>query len=106
MPGEKTKRDIDEQHAAIFAAFSDPTRLRLVKLLAHQDTPGALCVNALADILGVSQSAVSQHLRILKNLGLVTGERQGYRIHYVIDHEALAHCHDVIHAALSPDKVD
>ena len=106
MDREISKRELDEKHAAVFAAFSDPTRLRLVKLLAHQDTQGALCVNALAEILGVSQSAVSQHLRILKNLGLVNGERQGYRIHYVINHDALAHCHDVIHAALLADKPD
>ena len=94
----------DEEQAAIFAAFSDPTRLKLVHLLAHQEVPGAMCVNALADALGVTQSAVSQHLRILKNIGLVTGERRGYRIHYSVNYDALKHCHDIVLSALSMEK--
>ena len=106
MDPEQANQDINEEHAAIFAAFSDPTRLRLVKLLAHQETPGAMCVNALASTLGVSQSAVSQHLRILKNIGLVSGERQGYRIHYTINHKALEHCHDIFLSALPTKKAD
>lgn len=95
--------DVNAEHAAVFAAFADPTRLKLVKILAHQEIPGAMCVNALANALGVSQSAVSQHLRILKNIGLVTSQRQGYRIHYAINSEAMEHCHDIILAALSTE---
>lgn len=94
----------DEEQATIFAAFSDPTRLKLVHLLAHQEVPGAMCVNALADALGVSQSAVSQHLRILKNIGLVTGERRGYRIHYSINYDALKSCHDIVLSALTTEE--
>lgn len=94
----------DEEQAIIFAAFSDPTRLKLVHLLAHQEVPGAMCVNALADTLGVTQSAVSQHLRILRNIGLVTGERRGYRIHYSINYDVLKHCHDIVLSALSTEK--
>ncbi len=104
MDSEKVKRDKNEEQAAIFSAFSDPTRLKLIMLLAHQDVPGAMCVNALAANLGVSQSAVSQHLRILKNIGLVSGERKGYRIHYTINHEAMKHCHDLISDILAVDK--
>jgi len=51
-----------EEQVAVFGALADPTRLRLVKLLCRQRTPDALCVNALASLLGVTQSAVSQHL--------------------------------------------
>ena len=70
-------------------ALADPTRLKLVKLLCRQRTPDALCVNALAGLLGVSQSAVSQHLKVLKNIRLVKGVRRGYHIHYSIDRETL-----------------
>ena len=66
MKPDELEKITDEEQAAIFAAFSDPTRLKLVHLLAHQEVPGAMCVNALAGKLGVTQSAVSQHLRILK----------------------------------------
>ena len=50
---------------------------------------GFLCVNALAHRLGVTQSAVSQHLRVLRQVGLVNGERHGAFVHYRLDREAL-----------------
>jgi ArsR family transcriptional regulator len=91
-----------EQLATLFKALSDPTRLKLVKLLnenAPGDCPaeecngrGFLCVNALARRLGVTQSAVSQHLRILKQAGLVRSERRGSFVHYTLDTEGVAHC--------------
>jgi DNA-binding transcriptional ArsR family regulator len=49
-----------------------------------------LCVNALAHRLGVSQSAVSQHLRVLRQARLVQGDRHGYHVHYSLDPERLA----------------
>ena len=76
-----------EQLANTFKALSDPTRMRLIKLL--HDSGGSLCVNALAHRLGVSQSAVSQHLRVLRQVGLVQGERAGYFVHYSLDEDAL-----------------
>lgn len=97
---EKKPKETTEEQVAVLKALADPTRLRLVQLLCHQHTPGSLCVNALAGILGISQSAVSQHLRILKSIGLVKGERRGYRIHYVIDNQAVEHCHEIILAVL------
>ena len=76
-----------EELADIFKALSDPTRLRLVKLLT--DHQGALCVNALARKLRVTQSAVSQHLRVLRQAGLVRGERHGSFVHYSLDQDGL-----------------
>jgi ArsR family transcriptional regulator, arsenate/arsenite/antimonite-responsive transcriptional repressor len=100
---EDLQQDTDEQ-VAYFDALADPTRLRLVKLLRRQRDRNALCVNALAGILGVTQSAVSQHLRILKTIGLVKGERRGYHIHYFINQDALEKCRTLISAALSIEK--
>ncbi len=90
MEIDKAILDDTERQAALYAALSDPTRLRLVWLLSHQPSKAALCVNALAKILGVSQSAISQHLRVLKSVGLVRGERRGFRIHYFINSAGLA----------------
>jgi len=73
-----------------FRALGDETRLQLVALLARQEPGRVLCVGGLAHRLGVTTSAVSQHLRVLKDLGLVHGERRGYRIHYYLDQERLA----------------
>lgn len=97
---EKFQENTDEQ-AAVFSALADPTRLKLVKLLCHQHAPDALCVNALAALLGVTQSAVSQHLRVLRTIGLVKSERRGYHIHYFINHDVLEKCCRLTSAALS-----
>lgn len=63
-----------------WAALGDPTRLAIVECLAEQ--PRA--VGELADALPVSRPAVSQHLKVLKNAGLVTdsvaGTRRIYRL--------------------------
>ena len=92
-----------EEDAALFKALSDPTRLKIVHILCHQPEPQGLCVNALAGLLGITQSAVSQHLRILKNVGLVKGERQGYHVHYGVDFNAIKRFHEI---ALGIQKED
>jgi len=89
-----------EELAEVFKALSDPTRLRLIQLLGKQPAGkrsvqgcngrGFLCVNALAHKLGVTQSAVSQHLRVLRQVGLVRGARQGRFVHYSLDEDGLA----------------
>jgi len=65
----------------LFKALADPTRARI---LVHL-TDGDLCVGALARRLGVTHSAVSQHLRILREAGLVEGDKRGYWVHYSLD---------------------
>ena len=70
-----------EQLAQLFKVLSVPTRVRIVQLLRRE----VLCVGSLSRRLGVSQSAVSQHLRILRNARLVKAERRGYFMHYRLD---------------------
>lgn len=83
---------MDQVHklTRFFRALGDETRLRLVALLAQQEPGSALCVGRLAHELDTTASNVSQHLRVLKDLGLVHKERRGYRIHYFLDEEQLA----------------
>ncbi len=100
MEVKKSIQQNTGEQAAVFTVLSDPTRLRLIKLLCRQRGSRALCVNALASLLGVTQSAVSQHLRILKSIGLVKGERRGYHIHYFINSDALERCRNLVSAAL------
>ena len=95
----KKETSIEEQ-AALFSVLADPTRLKLLRLLSKQRKPDALCVNALAYHLGVTQPAVSQHLKVLKNTGLVKGEKRGYRVHYFVNREALDRAQELISAAL------
>ncbi|MBU2629504.1 MAG: metalloregulator ArsR/SmtB family transcription factor [Proteobacteria bacterium] len=88
----------------IFKLLSDPTRLKIIKLIGKGSSEitlddcqpntctgkgGPLCVNALVNKLEVTQSAVSQHLRVLRQAGIVRGERKGSFIHYSINQEIL-----------------
>jgi len=96
-----------EKQVEFFKALSDPTRLRLVKLL-NDCQPGVckggpLCVNALAHQLGVTQSAVSQHLRILRQAGLVRGARQGAFMHYSLDPAGLEKCKTALRETLGEE---
>jgi DNA-binding transcriptional ArsR family regulator len=95
-----------EEQAAIFGILADPTRLKLLRLLARQQEPDALCVNALAYQLGVTQSAISQHLRVLKSVGLVKGDRRGYRVHYFVNSEAIARAQEQVLAALDLKDIE
>jgi ArsR family transcriptional regulator, arsenate/arsenite/antimonite-responsive transcriptional repressor len=106
MEGREQSSQETAEQAALFGALADPTRLRLVKRLLRQCDQHALCVNALAELLGVSQSAVSQHLRVLKGMGLVRGERRGYHIHYFVNQDALERCRRLASEALSMQEPD
>ena len=66
-------------------ALSVDTRVRIVQLLKRKP----LCVNALAGRLKVSQSAASQHLRILREAGLVVADKRGYWVHYSLNEKSL-----------------
>ncbi len=85
--------------ARICRVLSVDTRVRILELLrAH-----TLCVGALANRLNVTQGAVSQHLRILRDAGLVESDRQGYYVHYTVNQKALAECQDVLLRFLKPE---
>ncbi|MEW5913520.1 MAG: metalloregulator ArsR/SmtB family transcription factor [Thermodesulfobacteriota bacterium] len=71
--------------AQICKCLSADTRLRLLRLLKDH----SLCVGALARRLGITPGAVSQHLRILRQAGLVVPEKRGYFVHYRVDQRAL-----------------
>ena len=75
------KKDIMEV-SNIFKALGDPTRLKLLGLMSRTER---LCVGMLANKLGITQSAVSQHLKVLKQVELVTFERMGFHMHYSIN---------------------
>ncbi|MHB0967746.1 MAG: transcriptional regulator [Chloroflexi bacterium] len=69
--------------AQIFSALSDPTRLRIISALSDHE----LCVCDLSVVLGMSQSAVSHQLRLLRNLNLVKYRKEGRIVYYALDDE-------------------
>jgi ArsR family transcriptional regulator, lead/cadmium/zinc/bismuth-responsive transcriptional repressor len=64
-----------------FRALGDPTRVRMIDALSH----GELCVCDLATLLGLSESAVSHQLRLLRSLRLVRPRRDGRMVFYALD---------------------
>lgn len=66
-------------------ALAHETRLRLIHILLTQD----LCGRALSRRLNISEAAVSQHIKILREVGLVAGEKRGYWVHYSVQREVL-----------------
>jgi DNA-binding transcriptional ArsR family regulator/flavodoxin len=74
--------------AGSFKALGDLTRLQIIYLLST-DTSGTLGVSELAARLGISQPAVSQHLKTLKTEGLVESRRDGFYIYYSVNHERM-----------------
>lgn len=75
--------------AELFKVLSVASRIRIIELLKERGPTG---VNELAEEIGISPSAVSQHLKVLRYAGLVRGERKGYFLPYDVEPDALAHC--------------
>jgi len=69
----------------VFRALADDTRRRILEILAEHD----ICASALARRLGVTEAAVSQHLKVLREAGLVEARRCGYYQHYAVNTEVL-----------------
>jgi len=74
-----------QELAGIFKVLSAEVRVRILQLLKDR----ALCVGALSARLGVTQGAVSQHLRVLREAGLAVAEKRGYYTHYRLNEKTL-----------------
>jgi DNA-binding transcriptional ArsR family regulator len=76
---------LDDQTAAqvaeLFRSFSDANRVRLLSALVQ----GELNVGALAKLIGISESAVSHHLRGLRQMRLVNARKDGKEVYYRVD---------------------
>ena len=77
--------------AEMFKALADPNRIRIIEALSIME----LCVCDLAHLLGMSQSAMSHQLRILRQNGAVKYRREGQTIYYSLDDEHVA---DLLHS--------
>ena len=74
MPPEEELQDL----ADFFKVFGDPTRLKILYVLLCSE----MCVYDIANLLGMSQSAISHQLRVLKQMDLVKNRREGKTIFY------------------------
>ena len=77
LPGDELLYDLAE----LFRVFGDSTRIKILYALFESE----LCVNDIAQVVGLSQSAVSHQLRLLKTNKLVRFRRDGKTIYYALD---------------------
>lgn len=70
-----------EDLVKVFKALSDETRLKILLIISKR----TICQKGISKHLGISESAVSQHIKVLKESGIVTGIKQGYSVIYVIN---------------------
>lgn len=86
MPRATTTSDV-------FNAIAEPRRRQIVELLSHR---GALAVGAIVLSLGLPQPAVSKHLSVLRQVGIVSVAKQGQQRVYNLQAKELKHVHDWI----------
>lgn len=74
-------KNIFELEANLFTTLANPKRLEILHLLSHED----LCVSQIVEMTGIPQATVSQHLSVLRRVGVVTSSKQAqnrlYRLH-------------------------
>ncbi len=70
-----------ERLSQLFKAMADPSRIRILWALEKDE----MCVCDLAALLGITESAVSHQLRLLRTLGLVTRRREGTVLYYILN---------------------
>ena len=83
LPGSILDEHTAAHVAELFRAFSDTSRVRILFALTTQE----INVNALAMLVGISESAVSHHLRSLRQMELVVARREGKEVYYRIEDE-------------------
>ena len=117
--GGASEPELEATLAALGRALSDPARVRILALLAKgrsccagvaraaDDAPGAdaICVCELQAVLGMRQSLVSYHLRLLREAGLVREERRGRWSFYSLDRAAVASGAAALAALVGGDPV-
>ncbi len=79
-------READEELASLCKAVGNPARVQILRLLARKDS--CICGD-IVDELPLAQSTVSQHLKVLKEAGLIRGEIDGPRVCYCLEPAAL-----------------
>lgn len=81
MTGQPLSADEAVELAAVFKAVADPVRLRLLSLIAAH-AGGEACVCELSGAFALSGPTISHHLRVLREAGLIAGERRGTWVYY------------------------
>ena len=74
-----------QENARILKALAHPTRLQIIELIREKGP----CVKAMEEKIGVAQPNISQHLSLLRNIGIVEAEREGHQVCYRIKNQTV-----------------
>ena len=86
--------------ATVFKALADPVRLRLLSLIASH-AEGEACVCDLTDAFDLTGPTISHHLKVLREAGVIEGDRRGTWIYYRVQPQVLAQLSAVLVAPVS-----
>jgi ArsR family transcriptional regulator len=94
----KSKRSLDQ----LFRALADPTRLRLINLMAGQE----VCVCYFTEVIGAPQPKISRHLAYLRKAGIVAARREGKWMHYRLASPFNPHAASILKSVIEALKQD
>ena len=86
----------------LFKALGDETRLKILIILSKRD----ICAKGLGRHLGISPAAISQHIKLLKEAGLIVGEKEGYFVRYHLQADCFETIKSFIKVMECPDSFD
>lgn len=89
--------DVLNLQAELCKSLSDPKRLHIVKELRGSEKT----VGELTEILGIKQSNTSQHLAVLRKIGVITPRKEGNTVYYKLAHPKIAEACDLVHEVIA-----
>jgi len=89
---------VDRSVSGAFSALGDPARLAILERLGDGDR----CLCEMQDDLGMAPNLLSYHMRVLREAGLVSGERRGRRVDYRIEPKGVARLRDEFDRLIGP----
>ncbi|RZT85651.1 ArsR family transcriptional regulator [Pseudonocardia sediminis] len=95
LVGEPLSGEQSVELARVFKALGDPVRLRLLSLIASH-AGGEACVCDLTDVFELTGPTISHHLKVLREAGLIIGERRGTWVYYRVLPEALGRLSELL----------
>jgi DNA-binding transcriptional ArsR family regulator len=92
MSNNSLAQEINQLHARICSAISDPNRILLLYAVAEEPRN----VNSLAEVVNISQSAASRHLKVLHERGLIQSQRDGAQVFYYLSDQRFIQALDLL----------
>jgi DNA-binding transcriptional ArsR family regulator len=97
MKSDDIEIEILNLQASLCKSLSDPKRLRIIQSLRG----GERTVGELTAILGIKQSNTSQHLAVLRKIGVITPRKEGNTVYYRLAHPRIAEACDLVHEVIA-----